>query len=99
MTQHTQGPWTTPDWAKLKHIHVVDSNGLIVAAVYNRVTPGEQAANARVIAVAPEMLAALTAIATAPAGAYSRDKEQYLKNVIEWCQERARAAIAKAQGG
>ena len=47
-------------------------------------------------AAAPDMLAALTKIATAPEGAYSRDREQYLKNVIEWCQETAQAAIDKA---
>ena len=40
--------------------------------------------------------AALEKIATAPEGVYSRDKETYLKNVIEWCQETARVAITQA---
>ena len=48
---------------------------------------------------APDLLAALEKIATAPEGVYSRDKETYLKNVIEWCQETARATISKAKGG
>ena len=47
---------------------------------------------------APELLAALGQIAESPVGVYSRDKEEYLKNVIAWCQETARAAIAKAVG-
>ena len=55
--------------------------------------------NKRKLEAFDDLLAALTKIATAPEGAYSRDKEQYLKNVIAWCQETAEAAIAKAQGG
>lgn len=43
-----------------------------------------------------EMLAALHKIADHPEGAYNRDKEQYLKNVIAWCQDTARDAIALA---
>ena len=43
------------------------------------------------------LLEALTKIAMAPEGTYSRDKEQYLKNVIAWCQETAQAAIAQAE--
>ena len=45
------------------------------------------------------LLAALTKIATAPEGAYSRDKEQYLKNVLEWCQETASNALAQVNVG
>ena len=49
------------------------------------------------VPVNAQLLAALKSIAEHPEGAYSRDKETYLKNVIEWCQETARAAIAAAQ--
>ncbi len=37
----------------------------------------------------------LTKIAEAPEGVWSRDLEEYLTNVIEWCQEEARVAIAE----
>lgn len=56
----------------------------------------EAEANARLIAAAPDLLEALTKIAEHPEGVYSRDKEEYLKNVICWCQDTAAAAIAKA---
>mgnify|MGYP001600513847 CR=1 FL=1 len=46
-----------------------------------------------------ELLAALTKIATEPEGAYHRDRNEYLQNVIAWCQETARAAIAKVTSG
>mgnify|MGYP001567820038 CR=1 FL=1 len=36
--------------------------------------------------------AALLAI-TRPEGAYSRDKEQYLENVIAWCIKTAKEAL------
>ena len=31
---------------------------------------------------------------TKPGGAYSRDKEEYFKNIIEWCIETAEEALA-----
>ena len=43
------------------------------------------------------LLEALQEIAERPQGVFSRDSEQYLKNVIEWCRERALVAIAQAQ--
>ena len=46
-----------------------------------------------------DLLATLGQIANSPEGVYSRDKVQYLKNVISWCQETAAAAIAKTKGG
>lgn len=41
--------------------------------------------------------AALRRISEGPEGAYSRDRETYLKNVIEWCQELARDALAVSE--
>ena len=46
-------------------------------------------------ALIKELAEALQAIAEQPEGVYSRDKEQYLKNVIEWCQNTARLDLAK----
>lgn len=94
--QHTPGPWFYRTYPlKLGFIEVLAPSGQRVAGVDCTPEVNEEA-NARVIAAAPELLAALTKIATAPEGAYSRNREQYLQNVIVWCQETARAAIAKA---
>ena len=54
--------------------------------------------NKRKLEAFDDLLAALGQIAESPVGVYSRDKEEYLKNVIAWCQETARAAIEKAKG-
>ena len=52
MTEHTPGPWTvTPRKHDPRFAHVVDVNGYTVAANVN-------AANARLIAAAPDLLAA-----------------------------------------
>ena len=40
------------------------------------------------------LVKALTKIATQPEGVYNLDREQYLKNVIAWCQETAQAALS-----
>ena len=60
-----------------------------VATVYH--FGGELDANARLIAAAPELLAALYAIATDPSAIYS-GANAHLGDI-------ARAAIAKAKGG
>ena len=74
------------------HYHVVAPTAPHFCDIPN--CPGPE--NKRKLEAFEELLAALTKIATAPEGVYSRDKEQYLKNVISWCQETAQAAIAKA---
>lgn len=43
------------------------------------------------------LVEALQSIVDNPQGAYTRDQEQYLKNVIEWCRDTARAALASVQ--
>ena len=89
---HLEGPW---GWGEVGTVELV---ALACTAPHDcnaRGCPGP--VNKRKLEAFDELLAALTKIATAPEGAYSRDKEQYLKNVIEWCQETAQAAIAKAQ--
>ena len=107
MTQHTPGPWRvrrrTPD-----DTGFVEADKIDPKMPYNIEILGDdetgyptKAADVDFIVLAcnshDALLEALTKIAYAPEGAYSRDKEQYLKNVIAWCQETARAAIAQAE--
>ena len=44
-----------------------------------------------------DLLSALTKIADSPEGVYRVDPLEYAHNVIEWCQETARTAIAAAK--
>jgi hypothetical protein len=75
MSKHTPGPWKAED-------NAVFSNRMCLAICYGARIP----ANARLIAAAPELLAALKDIARTPEG----DEES--------AQAIARAVIAKAEG-
>lgn len=74
MTKHTPGPWTADgedsDWE-------INFNGISIAEVYDE-------ADARLIAAAPDMLAALEAV-----------EADYIKADLRVI---VRAAIAKAKG-
>ena len=87
-TNHTPGPWEIDD-AAFDGLDIVSPQGRV--AMLNNGEPCEDAdiwANARLIAAAPDMLAALVwAVETA-------DTEQY---EADWYAA-ARAAIAKAKG-
>mgnify|MGYP007112880801 CR=1 FL=1 len=99
---HTPGPWTilpnTPHFVRAMH----PAEGMQpVATVYH--FDGELAANARLIAAAPELLAALAGCADALREA-GKDFAQANKlaarpNLYELHERSARAAIAKAKGG
>ena len=82
MTQHTPGPWKTTG------ANITDANRNHVATVTDGgTTDGE--ANARLIAAAPELLAALKDIA----------ETQWANGVpSSGALREARAAIAKAEG-
>ena len=88
--KHTPGPWTilpnTPHFVRAMH----PTEGMQpIATVYH--FDGELADNARLIAAAPELLAALYSIATDPSAIYSGANANI--------GDIARAAIAKAKGG
>jgi hypothetical protein len=91
---HTPGPWRSVAPRKQAgngsagRWRVDGSNGIPVADVLNL----NQAANARLIAVAPELLIALKSCAAVVAG--ETMNKQWLIEALEL----ARAAIAKAQG-
>ena len=88
-TSHTPGPWALNRGGDETYrvIDATDMNELSVIATvhFHDDGEGETKANAKLIAAAPNLLAALQAIV---AGSWNDDYELILKN--------ARAAIAKA---
>jgi hypothetical protein len=87
-SSHTPGPWKTA-----YGVHVVDKDGTRIADVCDRWDSQEPysflssaKSNARLIAAAPELLAALELI-------YSNAEES-----PEWIRDRIQPAIAKAKG-
>ena len=94
--KHTPGPWTHEGQGDITGIEDGgDIDGLVdVCSVYLRTAPGRHDANARLIAAAPDLLAALTdVIGWVPGGI------AFHTNAAFAAVERARAAIAKATGG
>ena len=92
--QHTQGPWAVYN----QYIHGPDGIRFLAVA-----GDGAGQANARLIAAAPELLAALAGCADALREA-GKDFAQANKlaarpNLYELHEQSARAAIAKAKGG
>jgi hypothetical protein len=88
MRKHTPGPWVVYDDSndgKTNRIEIA-ARGKTVARIYHSV-PAEDLPNARLIAAAPELLAALKNLTTA------RDWNSY-----GMALHNARAAIAKAEG-
>lgn len=99
MNKHTPGPWKAIP-PKLGTAWVIDSGNpdAPIAMLYGANTPiqmkrarsGEAEANARLIAAAPELLAALQHV--------QRRLEARGGDFLEGTQEVVRAAIAKATG-
>lgn len=87
--QHTPAPW---DWVWISapasgggHLYIVDPDGRKIAACWGRAE--EKAANARLMAAAPALLAALKLCC---------DREDIMDDELG---EIIRAAIAQAEGG
>ena len=88
--QHTPGPWTAP-----RHV-IFGIDQHVVAVVGQDTKEPQTTANARLIAAAPEMLEALRAISEDAGKTVIRGQE---RGAVRWeLVERARAAIAKAEG-
>jgi hypothetical protein len=84
---HTPGPWFSAATSTIGHNVIVDADGFTICS------PSPMgASNARLIAAAPDMLAALEAIAAETTG---YDTEDLIANIQGIC----RAIIAKAKGG
>jgi hypothetical protein len=108
---HTPGPWKFSQDRDRPGAHfITNANGVLVARVnganiaddpndYDAYIPGrsdETDANARLIAAAPDLLAALEEIAKGQ-GAFSRDPIVHAINTIADMKALAVAAIAKAK--
>ena len=94
MSTHTPGPWFTTD-NKRAPLFISEAHGEDIATVHDRGTAGTDVANARLIAAAPDLLAAL------------RDLLAYCDNTVPYFRTnsaeaaiaaQADAAIAKAEG-
>ena len=93
MSKHTPGPWKAEGW---ESVVVNDTNGntlvLMPGASYGLAAVK---ANARLIAAAPDLLAACKAVDDAWTGGENGDWRGALDRALGM----ARAAIAKAEGG
>ena len=84
--QHTPGPWVfRPDPNGKPHYWVKRDGGFVICRV-----SGHGEADARLIAAAPELLAALESL-------LARSKQVPYQNWLEEDQEVARAALARAK--
>lgn len=99
MSKHTPGPWLVQagnEWADgIVTLEGHNENGTPMywtVASYNR-RRDESDANARLIASAPELLAALKRLIAT--GLDEREYHEFMSNPAHY----ARAAIAKAEGG
>lgn len=93
--KHTPGPWTTDDIDQSDFYRYVIGENKIVCRVRLKGFMGNKLehaeANARLIAAAPDLLDSLSEIFDYAGGADSALHDEYV-------MDRARAAIAKAEG-
>ena len=90
MTQHTPGKWAEAGML------ILDDDGNMLAEVFYDGPDGHGEANARLIAAAPELLAALKQIAERP---YAEPEDaDNLHNEVNDIIRMARAIIARAKG-
>lgn len=105
-THTTPGPWkvTEPPSAQDGHLHIVGANGFWVAEVRRGRLERDQLADAQLIAAAPELLEALRNLIFQHDACFRGREEmqaQYYSAHPDRAEtyKRARAAIAKAEGG
>jgi hypothetical protein len=99
--KHTPGPWypVTLD-ASPDHAWAIDSELHEVARLPEWTDNQTEAeANARLIAAAPEMLAALESLAVGLSPANVEMQRENLADLCRVCREIAESAIAKVKGG
>lgn len=107
-TQHTAGPWSVPHFAEdcgCECGHVFGEGQQGMGSVCTIHFGGENeprevaAANGRLIAAAPDLLAALQHIVTTADSEAAAGGEMWYAEAVYPAVEAARAAIAKATGG
>lgn len=95
MSAHTPGPWSVNLYEFTGRAAVV-SETMHIASLTAK---PETNANARLIAAAPELLEALRYIACEQSGwTFKVDPLEHARSVVEEMRDKARAAIAKAEG-
>lgn len=104
-TKHTPGPWKLdPSFDPITNIfQQIAGGGFFVATVTHGNAKGreEREANARLIAAAPDLLAALELCITSEGAACFSDMNshpEYMQRRLYAISDLARAAIAKATG-
>lgn len=104
MTTHTPAPWKADTVVNSEDLHMevyIPNRTLAYVLHYpNDITTDETAANARLIAAAPELLEALKALenlTNIPAFRQAANKAGYMAQ-FSTAKDTARAAIAKAEG-
>jgi hypothetical protein len=93
---HTDSPWKIEPFAFGRRI--VGANGEEVAEISRSLNPDHKA-NARLIAAAPEMLAALESLAIGLSPASVDMQRETLSDLCRVCREVAENALAKVKGG
>lgn len=90
-TQHTPGPWNYSGPCEITGRYSIFHNGPLAYCADTTAKPGDGEANARLIAAAPDLLAALQNVAAC----FDANDPDSMANAMA----DARAAIAKATGG
>lgn len=97
-TQHTPGPWMIFDDGDIGSASVRTPDTTVVrSGTVKGQTIGEAMSNARLIAAAPELLAALRAISAMDA-ITTVGSDSQVRDYLYAAVNAARAAIAKAEG-
>jgi hypothetical protein len=107
---HTQGPWQIQFWndssrPSRRDTPVITTGKDSIGELFNLLDEdgedreAECLANARLIAAAPEMLAALESIAVGLSPASVDMQRENLADLCRVCREIAESAISKAKGG
>lgn len=102
MSKHTPGPWNIAQESIDKEWHIVTaSGGRIMANVHIEAGNEMDAANARLIAAAPDLLAACKDVARQANMNIDADDPDnwHLAEITRSAVELVFAAIAKAEGG
>jgi len=111
---HTEGPWRVENWKYTESRIAWRRDGVptivgandAIAEVFNLYRPNaeddaesEAMANARLIAAAPDLLAALESLAIGLSPASVELQMENLADLCRVCREIAESAISKAKGG
>jgi len=96
MSSYTPAPWTV-DGLVTKDLDVISPDGRIAMIDCDGIDPDTLEANARLIASAPELLAALKAILRETTNDIAGIPRDEALDVISWVAETARNAIKQGE--